>query len=84
MLSLNPLSSAASAASARATSTPNFLLSDLLTVRQVHENLNVSRMTLYRIMAADPTFPPQIRIGRAVRIRAADLSDWIAQQEVRK
>mgnify|MGYP000870006958 CR=1 FL=1 len=85
MLSPNVSSQRASAVQARLPS-PSFKvqLADLLTIKQVTDHLKVSRMTLYRLLAADPTFPRLIRIGRSVRIRAADLLAWVAAQEVQK
>jgi excisionase family DNA binding protein len=59
-------------------------LANLLTIKQVTEHLNISRMTIYRLLAADPTFPRPIRIGRSVRIRADGLLAWVSAQEVSK
>lgn len=41
----------------------------------------LSETTLYRKAASDPTFPKLIRMGaRCTRIRAGDLTAWLAAQ----
>ena len=53
----------------------------LLTVQNVCVIAGMSPSTLYRRAAADPTFPRLIRLGaRATRVRAGDLTRWLAAQ----
>lgn len=41
----------------------------------------LSQATLYRKAKADPTFPRLVKLGqRCTRIRAGDLTDWLAAQ----
>lgn len=41
----------------------------------------LSEATLYRKAAADPTFPKLVKLGtRCTRIRAGDLTAWLAAQ----
>lgn len=43
--------------------------------------LGASEATLYRKAAADPTFPRLVKMGkRCTRIRAGDLTAWLAAQ----
>lgn len=41
----------------------------------------LSEASLYRLAAKDPTFPKLVKIGkRCTRIRAGDLTAWLAKQ----
>lgn len=51
----------------------------LLSTVQVMQRLNVSRTTLHYLEKAG-TFPPRIKIGRAVRFRESDVDTWIRRQ----
>lgn len=50
----------------------------LLTVPQVCESLNVSRMTLYRLMESGDL--RRVKIGRSVRIRVEDVLELIERE----
>lgn len=53
----------------------------LLTIRTAGAVSGMSSATIYRKAASDPTFPKLIRIGsRCTRIRAGDLTAWLAAQ----
>ena len=53
----------------------------LLNLRTAGAVWGVSIPTIYRKAATDPTFPELIRIGaRCTRIRAGDLTAWLAAQ----
>ena len=53
----------------------------LLKMRTASAVAGLSEATLYRKAAADPTFPKLIRFGaRCTRIRAGDLTAWLAAQ----
>ena len=53
----------------------------LLTLRTAGIVAGLSQATLYRKAASDPTFPKLIRMGkRCTRIRAGDLTSWLAAQ----
>lgn len=51
----------------------------LLNMRTAAAVAGVSEPTMYRLAATDPAFPKLIRLGtRCTRIRAGDLTAWIA------
>jgi predicted DNA-binding transcriptional regulator AlpA len=53
----------------------------LLTMRTAAAVSGLSQATLYRKAAADPAFPKLVKMGkRCTRIRAGDLTAWIAAQ----
>lgn len=53
----------------------------LLTLKTASAIAGISEATIYRKAAADPTFPKLIRLGtRCTRIRAGDLTAWIASK----
>ncbi len=53
----------------------------LLRVPTAAQIAGLSEATLYRKAASDPTFPKLIKIGaRCTRIRAGDLTSWLAAQ----
>ncbi len=53
----------------------------LLTLENAGKVCGLSIPTLYRKAKTDPAFPPLIRIGaRCTRIRAGDLTRWLAAQ----
>lgn len=54
----------------------------LLTLRTASAISGLSQATIYRkASGADPTFPKLIRLGaRCTRIRAGDLTGWLAAQ----
>lgn len=53
----------------------------LLKLSVVRQLTGMSTSTLYRKAASDPTFPKLIKLGtRCTRIKAGDLSAWIAAQ----
>lgn len=53
----------------------------LLTLRTASAVAGLSEATLYRKAKADPTFPKLVRMGsRCTRIRAGDLTAWLAAQ----
>ena len=52
----------------------------LLTITDVADTLQVSRRTLNRLRADDPTFPPPIYVGQSPRWAPADVREWVAQQ----
>ena len=53
----------------------------LLTIKTVRAVSGLSEATLYRKAASDPTFPKLIKMGaRCTRIRAGDLTAWLAKQ----
>ena len=53
----------------------------LLTLRTAAAVAGLSESTLYRNAKSDPTFPRLVRMGqRCTRIRAGDLTAWLAQQ----
>lgn len=56
----------------------------LLTIRTASAISGLSSATLYRKAASDPSFPKLVRLGnRCTRIRAGDLTDWLAAQSNR-
>ena len=53
----------------------------LLTLRTAAAISGLSEATLYRKAASDPTFPRLVKLGlRCTRIRAGDLTTWLAAQ----
>ncbi|MGF1660587.1 MAG: helix-turn-helix transcriptional regulator [Rubrimonas sp.] len=50
----------------------------LLTIAQLTDLLGLSRATIYRTVAANPTALPIIKIGRASRWRESDVQAFIA------
>ena len=53
----------------------------LLKMRTAAAVSGLSESTLYRKAASDPTFPKLIKMGaRCTRIRAGDLTAWLAVQ----
>jgi len=53
----------------------------LLTLKTVSAIAGLSEATIYRRAAADPTFPKLVRLSaRCTRIRAGDLTAWLAAQ----
>jgi prophage regulatory protein len=53
----------------------------LLTMRTAAAVSGLSQATLYRKAASDPAFPKLVRMGaRCTRIRAGDLTAWLASQ----
>lgn len=53
----------------------------LLTLRTASAVAGMSQATLYRKAKADPTFPRLIKMGkRCTRLRAGDLTAWLALQ----
>ena len=53
----------------------------LLTLRTASAVSGLSEATLYRKAKADPTFPRLVKMGqRCTRIRAGDLTAWLAAQ----
>ncbi len=53
----------------------------LLTIETAVAIAGLSSSTIYRKAASDPTFPKLVRIGtRCTRIRAGDLTAWLAAQ----
>ena len=50
----------------------------LLTIAQACETLNVSRMTLYRLMESGDL--RRVKIGRSVRIRVEDVLELIERE----
>lgn len=51
----------------------------LLTLKTASAIAGLSEATIYRKVASDPTFPKLVRIGqRCTRIRAGDLTAWLA------
>lgn len=53
----------------------------LLTLRTASAVAGLSAATLYRKAKTDPTFPRLVKMGqRCTRIRAGDLTAWLAAQ----
>jgi prophage regulatory protein len=53
----------------------------LLTMRTAAAVSGLSEATLYRKAASDPAFPKLVKLGaRCTRIRAGDLTAWLASQ----
>ncbi|MBK9361927.1 MAG: AlpA family phage regulatory protein [Rubrivivax sp.] len=53
----------------------------LLTMRTASAVAGTSEATLYRKAKTDPSFPRLVRLGaRCTRIRAGDLTAWLAAQ----
>jgi predicted DNA-binding transcriptional regulator AlpA len=53
----------------------------LLTLRTAAAVSGLSEATLYRKATSDPSFPKLVRMGkRCTRIRAGDLTAWLAAQ----
>lgn len=50
---------------------------ELLRVRDVAERLRLSQRTIFKLRATGE-LPAPVRIGRALRWRAADIAAWIA------
>lgn len=53
-----------------------------LTVKQVMQVLKISRSTFYDLHKKDPSFMT-FRVGRARRMRARTLLDWVEKREKR-
>ena len=53
----------------------------LLKIKTAAVLVDVSEATIYRRAATDPTFPKLVKLGkRCTRIRAGDLTAWMAAQ----
>lgn len=53
----------------------------LLTIKTASAVAGLSEATIYRKVAADPTFPRLVKMGaRCTRVRAGDLMAWLAKQ----
>lgn len=53
----------------------------LLTLKTARDIAGLSASTIYRKVATDPTFPRLVKMGkRCTRIRAGDLTAWLAAQ----
>lgn len=53
----------------------------LLRMKTAAQIAGLSQASLYRRAASDPTFPPLIKLSaRCTRIRAGDLTAWLAAQ----
>lgn len=53
----------------------------LLTMKTASAVAGISEATIYRKATCDPTFPKLVKLGRrCTRIRAGDLTAWIAAQ----
>ena len=53
----------------------------LLTLKTASAVAGISEATIYRKAKADPTFPRLVKMGqRCTRIRAGDLTAWLAAQ----
>lgn len=53
----------------------------LLKMRTAAQISGLSEATLYRKATSDPSFPRLVKMGtRCTRIRAGDLTAWLAQQ----
>lgn len=53
----------------------------LLTIKTAVAVSGLSAATLYRKAATDPTFPKLVKMGpRCTRVRAGDLTAWLAKQ----
>ena len=50
----------------------------LLPVRGVADLLKISVAHVWRLTAADPTFPVPVRIGRSTRWRREEVASWVA------
>lgn len=50
------------------------------TVDQVAEMLGIHRVSVYRLLRKDPTFPA-FRAGKRLRFRETALNKWMAKQE---
>ncbi len=57
--------------------TPKIQSDTLLSIHQVSERVCLSTTSIYRLIS-DGKFPRQVRIGRTVRWRSADLDQWMA------
>ena len=53
---------------------------NLLTISQMSELLQIHRITLYRILQTNKSFPKGFLLGRNRRWQAADVRGWLAQQ----
>jgi len=49
----------------------------LVTMTDVAERLRISRRAVWAMLSSKRFGPEVIRLGRAVRVRAAELSDWV-------
>ena len=53
----------------------------LLTIKTASAVAGLSEATIYRKVAADPSFPRLVKMGaRCTRVRAGDLMAWLAKQ----
>lgn len=53
----------------------------ILRMKQLIERTQLSRATLYKLMASDPTFPRKIRLTpRTVGFLESDVNGWIASR----
>lgn len=53
----------------------------ILRMKQLIERTNLSRATLYVLMASDPTFPRKIKLtARSIGFLEFEVDDWIASR----
>ena len=52
----------------------------LLTISQISEVLQKHRVTLYRLLQTNKTFPTGFLLGRNRRWQAADVRSWLEKQ----
>ncbi len=64
----------------RNTNTSMDVSCELLTVPQLANELGLSRQTIYQYVAARKI--PFIKIGKSVRFRPGEISDWIDGQRI--
>lgn len=56
-------------------------MKEYLSVREVAERFSISKMSIYRLIEADEI--PVLRIGKSLRIRTADLEDYVSSHTTR-
>jgi excisionase family DNA binding protein len=59
-------------------SSPEIDRTVLLNAKQVAERLSLGRATIYELMASGQL--PTVRLGRAVRVPAYKLAEWVERQ----
>ncbi len=48
-----------------------------LNITETAEALSLSRQSVYKLIATDPSFPA-FRVGKSVRVSSAGLQQWVA------
>ena len=57
---------------------------NLLTIRDVAERLNITRPTVYKFLHRYPDFPRPIKLSvKATRFRASEIERWVESRQAK-